>query len=61
MLIIRSNFINTASGIVFSVGDHSGVQVAPPHQTLTYREYYIRCCIDTILPPDDEHTVARNM
>ena len=25
------------------------------------REYYTRCCINTIRPPDDEHRVARNM
>jgi len=24
-------------------------------------EYYTRCCINTILPPDDEYSVARNM
>jgi len=31
------------------------------HRTVTYRECYTRCCINTILPPDDEHRVARNM
>jgi len=29
--------------------------------TVTYREYYTRCCINTIRHPDDEHSVARNM
>ena len=29
--------------------------------TVTYRQYYTRCCINTIRPPDDEHSVARNM
>jgi len=33
----------------------------PAHLTVTYREYYTRCCINTIRPPDDEHRVARNM
>jgi len=37
----------------------SGVQVAL--RTVTYREYYTRCCINTIRRPDDEHSVARNM
>ena len=32
----------------------------PPHRTVTYREYYTRCCFNTIRPPDDEHSVARN-
>ena len=51
MLIIRrSNCINTATSIVFSVSDRRAV---------TYREYYTRCCINTILNPDDEHRVAR--
>ena len=33
-------------------------------RTLDYSlisEYYTRCCINTIRPPDDEHSVARNM
>jgi len=34
---------------------------AGAHRTVTYREYYTRCCINTIWPPDDEHRVARNM
>jgi len=33
----------------------------PAHLTVTYREYYTICCINTIWPPDDEHRVARNM
>jgi len=36
--------------ICFSNLDHSFIS-----------EYYIRCCINTIRPPDDEHSVARNM
>jgi len=51
LTIRRSDCINTASGTVFSVTDH----------LVTYTEYYIRCCINTIRPPDDEHSVARNM
>jgi len=33
----------------------------PAHRTVTYGEYYIRCCINTIWPPEDEHRVARNI
>ena len=33
----------------------------PAHRNITYREHYTRCCINTIRPPDDKHTVARNM
>jgi len=32
----------------------------PPQWTVTYREYYTRCCINTFWPPDDEHRVAPN-
>jgi len=42
--------------IVLSVSDRP---VCTPE--VTYREYYTRCYINTILPPDDEHSVARNM
>ena len=35
--------------------------IKPAHRTVTYREYYSRCCINKILPPEDEHRVARNM
>ena len=56
MLIIRrSNCINTASVIVIYVSDR------PVCRKVTYREYYNRCCINTLRPPDDEHSVARNM
>ena len=69
MLIIRrSNFINTASGIVLSVSDRpvcrsegTAVPSQTAHRTVTYRDYYTRCCINKIRPPDDEHRVARNM
>jgi len=37
------------------------VHSQPAHRTVTYWEYYTRCCINTIWPPDDEHRVARNM
>jgi len=39
----------------------STVPSQPAHRTVTYREYYARCCINTIRPPDDEYSVARNM
>jgi len=54
--------MNTASGIVLTfwfAGCTQSVQVA--HKTVTYREYYARCCSNTILIPDDEHSDARNM
>jgi len=44
--------VNTASGIFHS---------QPAHRKVTYTEYYTRRCINTIRPPDDEHSVARNM
>jgi len=49
LIIRRSNCINTASGVVFSVSV----------RLVAYREYYTGCCINTIWPPDDEHSVAR--
>ena len=77
LIIRRSNFINTTSGIVRSVSDRpvcrlrrnqSCVQVEkelvpsqPAHQMVTYREFYTKCCINTIQPPDDKHSDARNM
>ena len=33
----------------------------PALRTVTCREYYTRCCINTIWPPDDEQRVARNI
>ena len=33
----------------------------PAHRTVTYRQHDTRCCINPIRPPDDEHSVARNM
>jgi len=33
----------------------------PAHLTVTYREYYTRCCTNTVLPPHDEHRIARNI
>ena len=59
MLIIRrSNCINTASVIVLRKWT-SSEKVA--QWTVTYTENYTRCCINKILPPDDEHSVAWNM
>ena len=67
MLIIRrSNFINTASGIVTLCKWPSGMQVEQELLNLhTGRPLTeiddTRCCINKILPPDDELDVARNM
>ena len=33
----------------------------PTYKTVTYTVTHIRCCIDTIDSPDDEHEVARDM
>ena len=67
MLIIRrSNCINTASGIVTVCKWPSGMQVEKElldlrtGRPLTDSDY-TRRCINTILPPDDEHAVTRNM
>ena len=68
MLIIRkSNFINTASGIVTLCRWLSGMQVEKEFllnlhtgRPLTECDY-TRCCISTICPPDDEQNFARNM
>jgi len=46
---------------VWCAGWEGTVASQPAHRTVTYREYYTRCCIDTIRPPDNEHRVARNM
>ena len=56
LIIRRSNCINTASGIVLSVSDRPVCRFS----TCT-SEYYTRCCNNTTRPPDDEHSVARNM
>jgi len=67
VLIVRrlNCIINTASGIVLSVSDRPVCRLRsssqPAHRTVTCREYYTRCCINTIPPADDEHSVARNM
>ena len=69
MLIIRrSDCINTASGTVLSVTDRPlcrlrnwSVPPQPARRTVTYKEYYTRYFINTIRPPDDEHSVARKM
>ena len=47
-IIRRSNYINTASGIVFSVSDRP----VCTERSLTE---------NTIRPPDDAHSLARNM
>jgi len=44
----------------FLLNLHTG-RSQPAHRTVTYTEYYTRCCINTVRPPDDENRVARNM
>ena len=60
MLIFRrTNCIITASGIVtlykrpYSMPVESGLQFTESDDT--------RCCNNTICPPEDEHSTARNM
>ena len=69
LIIRRTNFINTASGIVtvckqpYSMRVQSGLQSAlHPHtvRLLTDGDD-TRSCVDKIGPPDDEQRVARNM
>ena len=71
MLIVRrSNCINTAFGIVTLSKRPFGVQVEKELKEFLLDLYtgrpltesdYTRCCINKILPPDDEQDVARNM
>ena len=70
MLIFRrSNIIITASGIVtlckqpYSVPVESGLQSAlnQPTVRLFTESDDARCCNNTILPPEDEHSAGRNM
>ena len=52
MLIIRKlNCIDTASGILLSVSGR------PVQRKVTDWEDDTRCCINTVQPPDDEHTM----
>ena len=70
MLIFRTtNCITTASGIVtlckqlYSMQVESGLQSAlnrPTVQPFTESDD-TRCCNNTICPPEDEHSTARNM
>jgi len=55
---IRSS---TVLNYIGQTGSSLQVKCQPAQRTVTYREYYTRCCINTIRPPNDEHSVARNM
>ena len=71
LIIRRTNFITTASGIVtlckqpYSMQVESGLQSALHLHLHTVRLFTegdgTRGCGDTICPPDDEQRVARNM
>ena len=70
MLIFRrTNCITAASGIVtlckrsYSMSVESGLQSALNlHTVRPFTESDdTRCCGDTICPPEDEHSTARNM
>jgi len=69
IIIIRGwNCINTASGIMFSVSDRPVCRLRRKWLDLGFllnlqsgRSFTERCCINTIPPHDDEHSVARNM
>ena len=68
LIIRRTNFITTASGIVtlckqpYSVQVESGLQSALHLHTVRHvKSDDTRGCGDTIGPPDDEQRAARNM
>ena len=69
LIIRRTNCITTASGIVtlckqpYSMRVESGLQSAlHPHTVRPFTESdNTRCCNNTICPPEDEHSTARNM
>jgi len=70
MLILRrTNCIITVSGIIafckhpYSMPVESGLQSALNwHTVQTFTESDdTRCCNNTICPPEDEHSTARNM
>ena len=69
LIFRRPNCIITASGIVnlckrpYSVPVESGLQSALNlHTVRPFTEIDdTRCCNNTILPPKDEHSTARNM
>jgi len=61
LIIRRSNCINTETAIVFCVSDRPVCRLSSTPDGHLGVKYYTTCCIDTIRPPDDEHSVARNM
>jgi len=69
LILWRTNFITTASGIVtlckqpYSMPVESGLQsVLNRHTARLFTEGDdTRCCGDTICPPVDEQDAARNM
>ena len=59
----RSSFSTCAPDKEFLLNLHTGqgVPSQPVHRTVTYTEYCTRSCVNTIRPPNDEHSVVRNM
>ena len=49
----------TASGIVFSVSDRPVCRLTCTQDS--HREYYTRCCINTIWPADDEQSCSKHV
>ena len=69
LIFRRTNCIIIASGIVtlcerpYSMPVESGLQSAVNRRTvrLSTESDDTRCCNNTICPPEDEHSTARNM
>ena len=69
LIFRRTNCINTASGIVtlckqlYSMPVESGLQSALNRHTVRpfTESDDTRCCNNTVCPPEDEHSTARNM
>ena len=67
LIFRRTNCIITASGIVtlckrpYSMPVESGLQSALNRHTVRTESDDTRCCNNTICPPEDEQSAARNM
>ena len=65
LIFRRTNFITTASGIVTLCKRPYSMPVESGLNRYTVRPFTesddTRCCNNTICPPEDEHSTARNM
>ena len=55
LIIRRSKFYYTASGIIIPIGGR------PLHRTATYRVWRYQMLYNTIWPPDDEHMCSKHV